>query len=178
MSILEKNILLTSDEDIVLPFTVEWKNVYNFVVKKINETKTTHLIDLLDEFLTILIKDGDTQEDIVLKTAMLYFAARNTHIEMQEIEQKYSQLIVDGVNILLNDSSNTQLDNIFINKKYGYLGKIKLAEYITTLNNLKNKELVEKIKYIAQVENIFKRYKGKTHKKLLNILIQTKNNIK
>ncbi|MBQ3047526.1 MAG: hypothetical protein IJD48_00735 [Clostridia bacterium] len=174
---LEENILLNSSEDITFPFTNEWKNVYNFVVKTITEANESHLIKMLDDFLDVLIKHGDAQEDIVLKTAMLYFVAKNSSVDYTKLQQKYSSAVNEGVNCLLKSNTNADLENIFANKKYAYLGKIKLADYITILNTNKNGELINKIKIVAQVNNIIKNYKNKTHKKLINILIETKNAI-
>ena len=78
---------------------------------------------------------------------------------------------------MLNDNSSKELDEIFLNKSYAYLNKIKLVEYIYMLKNIKNEDLVNKMKVLAKVDNVIKNYKTKTHKKLMNILIETRNKI-
>ena len=179
MSIFKKDVLLDFDDDIVLPFTNEWKTVYNFVVKKIreNSANASALENDLNENIEIIIKDGEGYEDIVLKTAMLYFLVKNTNFDMQELEQNYSQSVINGVKLLHNDNNIKGLDDIFLNKQYAYLNKIKLAEYIVMLKQL-NHQIVDKIKALAKVDNVIKNYKTKTHKKLMGLLIETRNNIK
>ena len=179
MNMFSKDILLDFDEDIVLPFTNEWKKTYSFVVEKIEEYEkdSKELLTKLNKTLNTIIKNGEAYEDIVLKATMLYFLVKNTPESIEELEKAFSPTVIKNVKILLNDNSSKELDEIFLNKSYAYLNKIKLVEYIYMLKNIKNEDLVNKMKVLAKVDNVIKNYKTKTHKKLMNILIETRNKI-
>ena len=179
MSINNKDILLDFDEDIVLPFTNEWKKTYSFVVRKIEEHEKDckQLISKLNKMLNTIIKNGEAYEDIVLKVTMLYFLVKNTAENIEDLEKEYSSTIITNIKILLDDSSSKELDEIFLNKNYAYLNKIKLVEFIYMLKEINNEELVNKVKILAKIDNVIKNYKTKTHKKLMKILIETRNKI-
>ena len=179
MSTFSKDILLDFDEDIVLPFTNEWKKTYSFVAKKIEEygKDSKELLIKLNKTLNTIIKNGEAYEDIVLKATMLYFLVKNTPENIEDLEKEFSPTVITNIKILLNDNNNKELDEIFLNKNYAYLNKIKLVEYIYMLKNIKNQELVHKVKVLAKVDNVIKNYKTKTHKKLMNLLIETRNKI-
>ena len=177
MSIFKKDNLLDFGEDFVLPFTNEWKKTYGYAMRKIEESsKNFEQVKFqLDSVLNVIIKDGQVYEDVVLKTTILYFLAKNNFVDVEELKQNYSEIILENIEILLNDSNNKALDEIFLNKKYAYLNKIKLAELIALLNNTDNNKIINKIKLLTQVNTIIKNYKAKTHKKLMTMLIETAN---
>lgn len=172
-----KNNLLDFGEDIVLPFTNEWKKTYAYAIKKIEEhNKNCEKLKFqLNQILNVVIKVGEAYEDIVLKATMLYFLAKNKLVSVSELQQSYSPLLVGNIQVLLNDLNSTALDEVFLNKEYAYLNKIKLAELIVLLHDAQNNQIVNKIKLLTQVDAIIKKYKNKTHKKLMALLIETRN---
>lgn len=179
MSTINKDILLDFDEDIVLPFTNEWKKTYSFVTKKIEEfgKDSKQLVSKLNKMLNTIIKNGEAYEDIVLKATMLYFLVKNTSYNIEDLATEYSQTILNNIKILLNDNNSKELDDIFLNKSYAYLNKIKLVEYIYMLKDIKNEELINQVKVLAKIDNVIKNYQTKTHKKLMNLLIDTRKKI-
>lgn len=176
MSIFKKD-LLDFGEDVVLPFTNEWKKTYGYAIKKIEEHNKDcdGLKFQLDYILNVVIKVGEAYEDIVLKATMLYFLAKNNLVSITELQQSYSPLLLNNIQLLLNDTNTKSLDEIFLNKEYAYLNKIKLAELIVLLKDATNNQIINKIKLITQVDAIIKKYKNKTHKKLMALLIETRN---
>ena len=67
-------------------------------------------------------------------------------------------------------------DNLDVLKllQESYLNKIKLAEYIISLNKLKSsKDIVERTRKTKLIQHVIKTYEGKTHRGLMNMLKET-----
>ena len=119
------NSIVSINNDYIFPTSYKWKKVYDFANKYLKENckdNYSKLKNNLDEFLNVLIKNGDVYEDVVLKTSLYYFLYKNSPFKMDLVEE--STAVSNGVSILT--TTKNSLQKIFTNEDYKYLNKIKI----------------------------------------------------
>ena len=164
-----------------MPFCDKWKETYNFAKKHItenfNKKLASHFVDDIKAVLYNLVYHGKTYEDMVLNTAVLYLLVKKTGYDIKKIEKDYDKYTYEGVKLLLDRDNPEYLNIVFINNDFAYLNKIKLAEYIASLDKLSNSDdIVEKTRKKKLVEYVIKTFNGKTHRGLMELLKQTFKN--
>lgn len=168
---------ISSGED--FPFSNTWKKTYEAIEKSLkefgDEKEENRILEKVAKIVNILVRNGNTYEDIVLETAELYIFSKESKIDPSIFEKSYGKYVVAGVNCLnqtLNSDKN--LESIFKNQDMRYLSKIKLAEYLIALSSSENvsKELLD------EVDMVIETYNGFTHKRLMNLLIEQRDKIK
>ncbi|MBQ9792818.1 MAG: hypothetical protein IJW32_03665 [Clostridia bacterium] len=172
------NAVSYDDSWLSMPFTGNWKETYYFAKNNIkdnfNKKLASHIVDDIKAVLYHLVHDGNTYEDMVLNTAVLYLLVKKTGYDINLIQKKYDKFTYEGVKLLLDRENPDYLKNTFENDDFAYLNKIKLAEYIASLNKLTNsKDVVEKTRKKKLVEYVVKTFEGKTHRGLMTLLKQT-----
>lgn len=172
------NAVSYDDSWLSMPFAENWKETYDFAKKHIednfNKKLASHMVDDIKAVLYYLVHDGNAYEDMVLNTAVLYLLVKKTGYNINLIEKDYDKFTYEGIKLLLDRENPDYLKNIFENDDFAYLNKIKLAEYIATLNKLSNSEdVVEKTRKKKLIEHVIKTFNGKTHRGLMALLKQT-----
>lgn len=166
------------DNWLSMPFSDKWLETFDFVKNYISENISKNLasnmVDEIQAVLYTLVHDGDTNEDMVLKTALLYLLAKKTGYNIDLVKKDYDKFTFKGAKLLLDRENPDYLNNVFLNDDYAYLNKIKLAEYIVSLNRLKSsKDIVERTRKTKLIQHVIKTYEGKTHRGLMNMLKET-----
>ena len=161
------NNVVELDNEYILPSTTKWKNIYKKIVEYFNKNlKDNNLTNNLNEYLNILIKNGDVHEDVVLKTALYYYLYSHTNLNASDLKESNS--VVEGINILL--SGDSKLSTIFENTKYKYLNKIKLASLLCNLKLSEDNDIVKKMEIYTTFEVIEKKYKDYCCAKLYRLV--------
>lgn len=168
------------DSWLSMPFTDKWLETYTFVKQHINtnysKSKASKIIDEIKAVIYTLVHDGNTSEDMVLNTALLYLFVKHSEYNLDLLKDQYSNFVIDGVSFLLRTKNNvSNLNYVFDNKEYTYLNKIKLSEIIVALKFLKTNVNLEKNNLLDYASTIVDRYEGKTHRGLMKILKDTIN---
>lgn len=166
------NSIVTINDDYIFPTSYKWKKVYVFADEYLKENckeNYSKLKNNLDEFLNVLIKNGDVYEDVVLKTSLYYFLCKNSSFKMNLVKE--SAAVKNGVSILTSKQDNLQ--KIFTNEEYKYLNKIKLSYLIF---ELQQKDLKKDIVNYMTINNeskiITEQYKEYCSGKLFKLLTQ------
>jgi len=171
---------ISFDDDFVgfeIPQSKGWKKSFkfieNFSKNNFNNEESERVVKDTRNMLELLVKEGNAYEDLVLNTALLYYFIKKTGVDFESIKQNFDHTITEGVEVLLSNN----LKEIFESKTMAYLNKIKLAEYVLYLTAPKTDNLVESIKAEKEINEVIKKYNGKTHKGLMKLLINTKQEV-
>lgn len=155
------------------PFSNTWKKTYEAIEQSLNEfgdeKEKNRILDKVAKMVNILVRNGNTYEDIVLETAQLYIFSKESEIDADIFEKTYGKYVVQGVKCLNQKlNSNEALENVFKNQEMRYLSKIKLSEYLIELSSRGSvsKELLE------EIDEVIKIYNQSTHKGLMKLLIE------
>lgn len=179
---MEENFLTNAvsydDSWLSMPFTGNWKETYyfakNYIKDNFNKKLSSAMVDNIRAVLYYLVHNGNAYEDLVLNTAILYLLVKKTGYDINLIQKNYDKFTYEGVKLLLDRENPDYLKNTFENDDFAYLNKIKLAEYIASLNKLTNsKDVFEKTRKKKLIEHVIKTFDGKTHKGLMTLLKQT-----
>ena len=158
------------NDDYMSIIETNWKKVYDFAVKYIKDSKNNSAVaDLkkLEYIIQILVKYGDVTEDVVLKTAIYFFIAKNYSFDISSVKE--SLPVVEGVGLLIKDSDN--LSDILNNPNYLYLNKVVLADLIANLKSSKNSsDVLDNVKLSNKRQNILEKYKNACHNGLILLL--------
>lgn len=164
-----------------LPFSKNWNQTYRAIEMTIAETypaaKKEKILQKVANIINVLARYGTTYEDIVLDTAQLLIFVKETKLDVGELESAYGKVIVEAVK-LLNQELDTaeKLKSVFENHQFAFIGKIKLAEYLVELAELDEKKIPENLK--KEVLSVIKKYKERSHKGLMKLLIAEADKLK
>ena len=181
-----KQEYITIDEDgwLDLPIAKEYKivqkSINEFLLKNLNKKFAKNINQEINRLVEILVKHGNVIEDVVLKTAILYFFVKKTGFNIDELAKTYSKPVINGITVLIGNLSKPQndyLNSVFSNNNYAYLGKIKLAEYIIKLESYKQDSSVIQQNKLAEIDQVILNYAGHTHKNLMQLLIKSRNSL-
>ena len=154
-----------------------WKNTLKIIELTLSDAEDVsekdRILKKLTNVINVLVRYGETYEDSVLETALLYVFAKEAKINIDDINENHSEFVVEGVSCLVNASGRNAHKEIFENQGYKYLGKIKIAECLVDLAS----KIVDK-KYLAEIDDIIKNYKDRSHNKLMKMLIESRNSNK
>lgn len=156
------------------PFLKTWKKTFKVIEQSLkdfgDEEKKDQILGKITNIINLLVRFGDTEEDLVLETAQLYIFVKEAGLDVEILRQSYSKFVIDGVCCLCQTELENIKKQVFENENYKYLGKIKIAEYLVELvSNASKGKLIE-------VDEIIKLYKNKSNKKLMNMLIEERKN--
>lgn len=174
MDISINNVDLNEDSWKNLPKQHSWKQTYAnaklVLSSKLTEEQSKDVLKKIDEVIEMLVRNGDTYESLVLEIAVVYTLLKHTQLELKDLNFKVSQYVEEGVNTLISASQQADLKSIFENKKMPYLNKIKLAEYICSLEN--SVSISSRFRVLAEAKKVIDLFNGKTHKGLMKILTE------
>lgn len=161
---------ITNNED--FPFADTWKKTYSAIEQSLEEfgdlTEKERILKKVAGLVNVLVRHGSTYEDIVLETAQVYVFSKETGIDPNEFANVFGKYVILGAKCLNQKLDNEEsMKSVFENAEMRYLGKIKIAEYIIDLvfNGNDSKEL------LFEIDAVLNKYKDKTHKGLVKILI-------
>ncbi len=174
------------DEDWFMPVSNEWKKCFDFVkdycTANFNKEKSAGVLNKITNIISLLINHGNVNENVVLKTAILYVFVQETNYSLTKIKSDFSKPVYEGVCELLNTQQkekSSYLKSVFSNIKYSYLGKIKLCEYINLVSTKQDiSSSFLNIKTKAEIELMLKKYSTTSYKQLCAILAQKLSEVK
>lgn len=160
--------------DKVLTFPTTWKKTFKIIEKSLDDfcddAKKTFILNKIINIIGLLVSYGGTEENIVLETAQLYILINESDAGFENLTQTYSKHIIESVRCLCQKELSQIKEQVFENKNYRYLSKIKVAEYLF--------ELVSNDKsHLFEIDEIIKNYKGRCNKKLMNMLIEARGSL-
>lgn len=174
MDISINNVEFNEDSWKNLPKQLGWKQLYAKIkvvlTSKLTEDQTKGVLNEIDNIIEILVRKGDTYESLVLEIAIVYTLLTNTQLNLNDLNLNINQYVEEGVNTLVLASNQGDLKSIFENKKMPYLNKIKLAEYICSLEN--SKSISNRFRVLAEAKKVVELFGGITHKGLMKMLIE------
>lgn len=178
MEISINNVEFNDDSWKNLPSQRSWKETYTkakfFLMSKLLNDQATSVLDKIDKMIEILVRNGDTYENMVLEIAVVYSILTNTNYKLEDLSFSVNKNIENAVQTLVQAGEQNNLNLIFENKEMPYLNKIKLSEYIL---NLKQPTSVSaRFKTLVEAKKIVETFSGKTHKGLMKMLIEACNN--
>ena len=154
------------------PFLINWKSTLalakKYIKKNYDKNEQIYILSKLNDFIETLIIEGNTTEDVVIKTGIVFYTQKLTNCNTIVVFPKLSIPVHEGLDILLNNP-----EKVFSNLKYSYLNKIKICECITELKYETKKN--ENIKLMAEVDRIIKKYNNISNKNLMSLLIKSRN---
>lgn len=161
---------ITENED--FPFAKTWKTTYETIEASLNdygdEKEKERILKKISHIVNVLVRFGNTYEDIVLETAELYVFAKEAGLDSTMFENVYGKHVSKGVQILCQDAENEQrLKDIFENREIRYLAKIQVAEYLVDFVLKKSSSK----KFIEEVDYVLNNYGKRVHKNLMDMLI-------
>ena len=155
-----------------LPFSKNWKKTFEQIEQTLEggvpENVRAKLISRIERMIDLLVRVGETYEDIVINTAQLYLFVKEMNLNVRDFESFYSKYVILGVELLAKGS----LKEIFENKDMLYLEKIKLAEYIVLLQDGETVAELSK-----EIDAVVKNYKSILNSDLLEVLMNTKKDV-
>ena len=154
------------------PFSKNWKKTFEQIEQTLEggvpENVKAKLISRIERMIDLLVRVGETYEDIVINTSQLYLFVKELNLNVRDFESFYSKYVIWGAELL----SNGSLKEIFENKDMLYLEKIKLAEYIVLLQDGETVAEISK-----EIDAVVKNYKSILNSDLLEVLMNTKKHV-
>ena len=155
-----------------LPFSKSWKKTFERIEQTLEggvpETIKNQLLNKIERMVELLVRVGETYEDIVINTSQLYLFSKEMKLNVYDFENFYSKYVIEGTNLLINGS----LKEIFENKDMLYLEKIKLVDYIVELESGKTSPQL-----LSEIDAVVKNYKSILNDELLEVLLKTKMDV-
>lgn len=155
-----------------LPFSKNWKKTFERIEQTleggVSEKIKQQLMQKIQRMIELLVRVGETYEDVVINTAQLYLFAKEMKLNVYDFENFYSKYVIEGANVLINGS----LKEVFENNEMLYLEKIKLAEYIVDLEERKTTS-----ELLSEIDVVVKNYKSILNGELLEVLLKTKKDV-
>ena len=155
-----------------LPFSKSWKKTFERIEQTLEggvpESIKQQLMQKIQRMIELLVRVGETYEDVVINTAQLYLFAKDMNLNVYDFENFYSKFVIEGANLLINGS----LKDVFENNEMLYLEKIKLAEYIVDLEERKTTS-----ELLSEIDVVVKNYKSILNGELLEVLLKTKKDV-
>ena len=161
---------ITNNED--FPFADTWKKTYSAIEQSLGEfgdlTEKEKILEKVAGIVNVLVRYGSTYEDIVLETAQVYIFCKESQLNPNDFANVFGKYVILGANCLNQKlDSEEKMKQVFENAEMRYLGKIKIAEYILDL--IFNGE--DKEKLLFEIDTVLNKYKDRSHKGLIKILI-------
>ena len=167
------------NDDFLLPLLNDYdsflRSVMRLVEENVSSEKSLQIKKDLTRLNEILIDYGATYENVVLKTAIIYYLTGNEFLDYEKLSSlNLSKIVVKGVNILQQANNQNDYKRVFLSS-LAYLGKIQLA--LTILEIEKANKNDNKSNILIKANKIISQYQDKVKNSLMVKLIETKNNI-
>lgn len=175
MNIFEnlQNINFTENDDYMFCIG-DVQESFEHIEKIISKNKKDNLkYDILKNMSSVigdLVYKGSVYERLVLDTAQLYILKKISNIEINNLKEDFGEYAIMGAEILSDFSSKDYLKNVFENKQFLYLSKIKIADYIFELKQFESKEKMIESEVFKEVLFIKEKYGKFIKKELMNEL--------
>ena len=177
---MELENILTDEVDVFdvsenedFPFAKTWKKTYEAIEGALNDfgksDEKERILNKVSHIVNVLVRFGTTYEDLVLETAEVYVFSKEANLNAEDFEKTFGRYVVDGIKALNQPlNSHAKMKEVFDNKEFRYLGKIKIAEYLVdlVLNDSVSKE------YLDEIDDVIKVYGNRVHRKLMKMLIE------
>lgn len=168
------NILIDENNS---PFLKDYSEflirIENSLLKLVNEERFSYLKNNIEKLVNLLLIEGNVQEDVVIKTSIIYYLTLND-IAYNKLNIKLSQTLLKGLDILCECNKKENYDNVFLGTM-PYLSKVQLAILIIKLDD-SNLDLIKKRNLRNLNTKIILKYYTKVKNNLMKLLIE-KNNL-
>lgn len=175
---MELDNILTEEVDVFdvsenenFPFAKTWKKTYEAIEWSLNgfgePDEKERILRKVSHIVNVLVRFGTTYEDLVLETAEVYVFSKEANLNAEDFEKSYGKYVVEGIKALNQPlSTKAKMKEVFENKEYKYLGKIKIAEYLVDL--VLNESISNE--YLKEIDDVIKVYENRVHKNLMKML--------
>ena len=177
MEILNNNSVVELGEDYVeLPFAGSVEESFNFVQAILDENNLSNLklkvLENISNVVDILVEHGNVHENLVLDTAQLFIMAKHSGINLDCAKDFFGKHSIAAAKLILNDFHTIEknIKYLFENEDYPFIAKIKIADIIFELKNLKTKSARKNHLAFKEAEFILATYEQNFQKGLINQL--------
>jgi len=161
MEIIDEKIIVDlSEQDDFLPFYGNIEETFSTIEEILDENglsnKKLQILENISNVLDYLAGIGNVHEKLVFDTAQLYLMQKYVNLDSKLLKKYFSKYAVAGAKVLSEGFENTKkyIEQIFENRDFLYLSKIKIADYIfeaaelSKENKLANSVLLDEIQYV------------------------------
>jgi len=146
MEVLNDNSFVDfNEEDIEIPFSGNIEASFLNVQKVLEENNQGKLklevLKSISSILNYLAEYGNVHENLVFETAQLYVLIKHSKLDLIKAEKYFAKFALEACADLIKKEKDIDeyITNIFENKKFTFISKIKIAELIYELENQKIK---------------------------------------
>ena len=158
------------DDNFVFPLLNTWQDCFDRLCrlsnKLLSKTDAKNLQNNMTSLVKILIDYGNIREDVVIKTALVYYFEKITN---NQVDFYLSDTIKNNLTLLKNAYTSKNFDSVFCSD-IAYLNKIVLSEIILNFSTQKvDSNAYNYNKIFAQF--IVKKYSKIIQNKLMKLLV-------